>query len=1314
MKRIFPLPLRSSPFLRLKKSGGFALVLVLGVLVLIMILMTGFMAKSRSERASSAGYRASAEARQMGDIAVNLVQGQINHATTQGSLVAWVSQPGMIRTFDTSGSLVNAYKLYSASNLITNSGDVSGDISTTWKDNVALWVDLNAPVTANGAKNFPIADPAALNDLGSVQGLGPGSTGGEKGFNIIDPATRAAALAPGVTSNNDYQILPMPVRWLYILRDGKLVAAVAGSTENSANIPDATEANPVVGRIAFWTDDETAKVNINTAGEGVFWDTPRGYTPTEVLQLSIKQPWNGEFNRYPGHPATVSLSAIFPLAGYNPNTLPLDSTSRTRLSEYLSLSPAYAFGGSEGGNILLPPDVGATAFGSTILAMDRKSERLYSSIDELLFAKDRSPNKIITNTALESRKFFLSASSRAPETNLFNLPRIAIWPVQDLTDSNWERKTNPFDRLIAFCASLKGPSGNVLPNYFQRTNADTRRDLLDIPRNLQLYEYLKKLTEEPIPGFGGNFLTKYNFAGERDQILTQIFDYVRTANLYDALLDFQNDGVTPVAGLDASGNPIKGVYTFTDSSAGVEGSPGFGQANPSLGPNNTLGLGRYFTIKQFMLVFIACADEAVPLSNDSSETAGTVGGWSVPWINPMLKEPYPSGPLVPLIAGQRRVQLMVLPQLFNAMAGMNNLNPAITVEVKGMEQFRLGGNDLKLGAGTSAQPTWSYFQGSSQAFSGGGLWDPEYEYKAMFTAPGNFGPGKWTTGNVVPVPPTNTNFAFISAPVTVSGSTMSFTGGTITVNIYSGQGVASARLMQSINIVVPNGSFPVPALASTTDPRFWSAFNHSDASMYPTAAAAAAAAAFGQNVQSWGRARQRFNAATSAFPGEPIRTTSDVIRAMIPNSNLASDFRLITAIDSNTQPYFAKHPDWDNTGVLNASFFSTGSGAPSRAILQGGSMRLESISSSAPYSGAGAVNVDATGDFDLGSGGFVKGSLANKPDEGDMFREPNTNWAGITPDGGTAPYFQGNRQAAAYAAFYSPNRVMPSPVMLGSLPTGVKEQVPWRTLLFRPLAQLESTHRGAISPHDSLLLDLFWMPVVEPYAISDRLSTAGKINMNYQIMPFTYIERTAPIRAVLKAERISQMPMTYAYNNRIFSGGPGATFPSSTTEYRKVINADETLKQFEERFDQTNKNTNVFISPSEICQQYLISQGDTYTSKAALALQWNQWRQTGDNLRERPYATIYQKLTTKSNSYTVHFRAQSLKKVKGSTVTEWVENRDRVTGEYRGSTTLERFIDPNANIPDYAANPANIGNASTPTLDAFYKWRVVSNKQFAP
>jgi hypothetical protein len=61
----------------------------------------------------------------------------------------------------------------------------------------------------------------------------------------------------------------------------------------------------------------------------------------------------------------------------------------------------------------------------------------------------------------------------------------------------------------------------------------------------------------------------------------------------------------------------------------------------------------------------------------------------------------------------------------------------------------------------------------------------------------------------------------------------------------------------------------------------------------------------------------------------------------------------------------------------------------------------------------------------------------------------------------------------------------------------------------------------------------------------------------------------------------------------------------------------------------------------------------------------------------------------------------------------WTEGKDQVLGEYRGSTTIERFIDANnTSIPDYAANPTQI--PSLDSLDKFYRWRVIENRQFAP
>jgi hypothetical protein len=107
----------------------------------------------------------------------------------------------------------------------------------------------------------------------------------------------------------------------------------------------------------------------------------------------------------------------------------------------------------------------------------------------------------------------------------------------------------------------------------------------------------------------------------------------------------------------------------------------------------------------------------------------------------------------------------------------------------------------------------------------------------------------------------------------------------------------------------------------------------------------------------------------------------------------------------------------------------------------------------------------------------------------------------------------------------------------------------------------------------------------------------------------------------------------------------------------------------------------------------------------------NQHQRTGDNVREFPYGHIYPRITPKSHNYTVHVRVQSLRKANAprddDAAEEWDETRDQIVGEYRGSTTLERYIDAsNPNLPDFA-DP----NVKDP-LDKYYRFRVVNTRQF--
>ena len=97
--------------------------------------------------------------------------------------------------------------------------------------------------------------------------------------------------APISATNNP---VPMPVQWPYLLKDGTLTAPDApgggcgarhdGHVEehdrSMRKIP--TAVNPIVGRVAFWTDDETRKLNINTAGEGSYYAMPHANTNIDM------------------------------------------------------------------------------------------------------------------------------------------------------------------------------------------------------------------------------------------------------------------------------------------------------------------------------------------------------------------------------------------------------------------------------------------------------------------------------------------------------------------------------------------------------------------------------------------------------------------------------------------------------------------------------------------------------------------------------------------------------------------------------------------------------------------------------------------------------------------------------------------------------------------------------------------------------------------------------------------------------------------------------------------------------------------------
>ena len=143
------------------------------------------------------------------------------------------------------------------------------------------------------------------------------------------------------------------------------------------------------------------------------------------------------------------------------------------------------------------------------------------------------------------------------------------------------------------------------------------------------------------------------------------------------------------------------------------------------------------------------------------------------------------------------------------------------------------------------------------------------------------------------------------------------------------------------------------------------------------------------------------------------------------------------------------------------------------------------------------------------------------------------------------------------------------------------------------------------------------MPVVEPYALSDRFSTAGKINLNHQILPFTYLKRPTGLIALLKAEKLIAVPNDKASVYKGVVGANDKASAQSTDQYRLDIDATKTLAQFGTDYFDSGR---ILRSASEICDIPIIPVGQTANGMTAFCASHTL---TADNLRERIYTTLY-------------------------------------------------------------------------------------------
>lgn len=1401
-------------------------------------------------------------ARSLADRAVALVTSQLREGTTQvdanGSALPWTSQPGALRTYNADGQLRSIIKLYSARTLAARSlTDLTAeDVVSHWNTQPDHWVDMNAPAGSRGpvvsgkreapGLTFPIVDPRAsrADPADSVEGF----SYQDRGFGGV--------VMPG-SGPPDSQRLPMPVRWIYALADGTLgTLDDAGTFEAQSGSAKPSKANPITGRLAFWTDDETCKLNLNTASEGVHWDSPRVATE-EDRWLGASQPTNGEYQRYPGHPAMVCLSSVlfphkrfrasFSHAPLPPKTgVPMQDMTEAEVQAIWRRAPfifgekenspeiSSSFGGRQRPAGLASP-IDSPPSKLKTLNSAPSQRNLYASVDDYLITPPPPPGAAGTSDSaavtppadrFHQGRFFLTTHSAGSEITLRGTPKMALWPMAGggfggvdtelLSEKPRISATSCFsihDVLVASSAHLRAGE-QIRPYYFQRLDVLSPHNEFynsSQGRNNVLWRSVTRQLVDPLPGFLAaaddrlgtfpSFGAKYG-DGPFDDLsaLTGLMlDRIRSENRTDGNLRASmrytyplNQGWGQVTPLCLCGGGQNHLDTW----------PRFDRPNPK-------GLGRFLTITEVALAIglrnkvMAGADSIPPgtFYGDNQRAAESLG----------------------TTFNHYEIEVAVLLEGFMPAHGWRDYRPRAS--------FALGGFDgpdkmsERRPDAHSAALTKDISIGD-MAVSGKPLLFPEKE-AARSTASVSKGdvPGTWVgwgsslgcrfTTNLIAFKPLLWSmapgeaapaFRFSGTPNNPTQNHLRLIVADLDEIPDVTQGVDMGNSRQVIPLAFPaidNASFRLP---------------FDDPNPLPFTDPPATGGAAPPDETRISRARK----ATGGLYGDEglIHPDHDIVQSLVPNHG---DFRLLAAKraviqgregtgageSARTYPTFVAHPNYGKHRLahaltephpaLNASiriqtpytsdalvsrdsgyFEPPGSNdaqaqamtfAPAylpdfpikpwaredpvtlvhpllpesltRGAISGGrttqllmsrvfdTTRFDALPDGTFRRGPGRP--DITGDFDNGLGPAPDGPYASPADEGDVVaadRKPDDPW----------PYFEwlnasdrGNEIPPVNTATFSPNRVIPSPGIFGSLPTGVQTNVPWQTLLLRPDLELIRTgdsidpqrrHYGSRFPHDHLIMDLFWMPVVQPYPLSERMATKGKINMNYQILPFTHIKRATALHALLKPEKLLAIPDDHAhdYKRAEVEGGPNGLFPIADKEgaparWRHFIDADQTLRQWEDRFSDiyprgtpATWKPGAFISPSEICDQWLVPEGQALEDMHTF---WTRHRLTGDNTKEQPYTNLYPRLTTRSNTFRLHVIAQSLRPNPQQDPARFnAAQGDQISAQYRTSFLLERTLDiSNPDIPDYAQLLQDGPGAGFTPLDSFHSIRASPLRQ---
>lgn len=212
------------------RNSGIALLITLAFIVLVTVLVVGMAGSMRMDRPAASSHFEATRAELYAQTAVEKVVSTLRVQTADPSR-NWMSQPGQL--------------------VVANSGS----------NNLQTPIPLSSG-TFSGALLPAYLQPPNLN---------PGSSR-DSATHLITDRTDPA---------DPNQAIEMRVKWIFVRKSGVLDTAELPRTDDSND--------PIIGRYAYWADDESSKVNYNLA-----WG--RNTSPAN--------------SNPPGHPSKINLTAL--------------------------------------------------------------------------------------------------------------------------------------------------------------------------------------------------------------------------------------------------------------------------------------------------------------------------------------------------------------------------------------------------------------------------------------------------------------------------------------------------------------------------------------------------------------------------------------------------------------------------------------------------------------------------------------------------------------------------------------------------------------------------------------------------------------------------------------------------------------------------------------------------------------------------------------------------------------------------------------------------------------------------------------------